>query len=279
VNSTCRTPTTLLPPDRSDAEPSQWQSLPVHPQHHHTVYDLSVLSRSRLVTGVPGQLGILYDVNDLSGPSTQPACHHCGRMLAAGSDGTCESCRFSLATRKASKAVASLLDRDDVLVLDTETTGLKGAEVIELSMINTRGEVLLDTLIKPKRRYISPFAQQVHHITLGMLDSQPTWPEVLPEFERLTKRATVLAWNASFDRRMIEQTSGAWGVQHPRVLFVCAMHLYSQCRQCKRTSLQKAVDLEGLAHLKALHTAHRALGDVTFTLNVLRTLSGSASPE
>ena len=73
-------------------------------------------------------------------------------------------------------AVANLLERDDVLVLDTETTGLKQAEVIEVSVINTKGEVLLDTLVRPRTSYMNPHAQRVHGISLGELETQPTWP-------------------------------------------------------------------------------------------------------
>ena len=43
-----------------------------------------------------------------------------------------------------------LLDRGDVLILDTETTGLgRESEVIEVALINTRGEELLHRLALP----------------------------------------------------------------------------------------------------------------------------------
>ena len=166
--------------------------------------------------------------------------------------------------------VANLLERDDVLILDTETTGLKQAEVIEVSVINTKGEVLLDTLVRPRTSYMNPHARRVHGISLGELETQPTWPEILPELTELTDRATVLAWNAPFDARMLEQTSAAWGLTHPKILFACAMQMYARLKQTKRTGLHKAVGQEGLAHLLELHQSHRALGDVTFVLEVLR---------
>lgn len=167
-------------------------------------------------------------------------------------------------------AVSSLLGRDDVLILDTETTGLSGAEVIEVGVIDTRGTVRLDTLVRPRRRHMNPYAQRVHNISLDMLDDQPTWPEILPELERLTRRATVLAWNAPFDARMLASSSETWGLAHPRILFVCAMQLYARLKKSKRTGLHKAVRAEGLEHLLARHQSHRALGDVHFVLEVLR---------
>jgi DNA polymerase-3 subunit epsilon len=168
------------------------------------------------------------------------------------------------------RAISGLLEREDVLILDTETTGLSQAEVIEVSVIDTRGEVLLDTLVRPRARRMNPYAQRVHGITLEMLEAQPSWPDVLPEFTRLTGRATVLAWNASFDARVLEGTSAAWGLSHPRVLFVCAMRIYAQLKRAKAAGLHKAVSAEGLDHLFAAHRSHRALGDVHFVLEVLR---------
>ena len=96
--------------------------------------------------------------------------------------------------------------------------------------------------------------------------------EILPELTELTDRATVLAWNAPFDARMLEQTSAAWGLTHPKILFACAMQMYARLKRTKRTGLHKAVGQEGLAHLLELHQSHRALGDVTFVLEVLRAL-------
>ena len=171
------------------------------------------------------------------------------------------------------KTVANLLERDDVLILDTETTGLKDAEVIEVSVINTRGEVLLDTLVRPRKATMNPHAQRVHGISLSELGNQPTWPEILPELSELTDRATVLAWNAPFDARMLEQTSAAWGLTHPKILFACAMQMYARLKQTKRTGLHKAVGQEGLAHLLEMHQSHRALGDVRFVLEVLRAIT------
>lgn len=166
--------------------------------------------------------------------------------------------------------IASLLERDDVLILDTETTGLRDAEVIEVSVINTKGETLLDTLVRPRAARMNPHAQRVHGISLSELEAQPSWPEVLPELVSLTDKATVLAWNAPFDARMLEQTSAAWELTHPKILFACAMQMYARLHRIKVTGLHKAVDREGLTYLFETHKSHRALGDVTFVLEVLR---------
>ena len=180
---------------------------------------------------------------------------------------------------RASDAVRGLLGREDVLILDTETTGMgKGAEVIEVAVVNTRGETLLDTLVKPQSSRMNPHAQRVHGITSQMLSSAPSWAEVLPELSELADRRTVLAWNAPFDRGMLAQTSHIWGLDHPTWLFVCAMRLYAKGRGIKNRGLQKVLVDEGLTHLHAEHKSHRALGDVVFVLEVLRALTTKGSP-
>jgi DNA polymerase-3 subunit epsilon len=197
------------------------------------------------------------------------------------SSGLCRSCRDAdrrgAEADRSRQAIRSLLGRDDVLILDTETTGMGEAEVIELSVIDTRGELLLDTLVKPRRRSMNPYAQRVHGITFAMLEDAPTWPQVLPELQRLVDRSTVLAWNAPFDARMLEQTSEGWGLVHPRILFVCAMRLYAGLHLSRRHALHKAVAEQGLSHLLERHRSHRALGDVTFVLEVLRSVVDTPS--
>ncbi len=204
-------------------------------------------------------------------------CHECKREVRSErflKQGICRDCRDvkerSLSKAKARAAISQLLDRDDVLILDTETTGMSGAEVIEVSVINTKGETLLDTLIKPVTTEMNPYAQRVHNISMSMLKDAPSWPEILPELDRIASRSTILAWNASFDAKMLEQTSEVWELEHPRWLFVCAMRLYAKKRGIKPRGLHKAVLDENLAHILEMHQSHRALGDVKFVLEVLR---------
>ena len=208
-------------------------------------------------------------------------CGACGQTVHTGhllEPGLCKGCRDAQTkTRERNKvdaAIRNLLGRDDVLILDTETTGTgKRAEVIEVSVINTKGETLLDTLVKPKILTMNPFAGRVHGITLGMLADAPTWPTILPALADLADRRTVLAWNAPFDARMLRGSSALWGLSHPSWLFVCAMRLYARKHATRARGLHKAVADEGLTHLFDLHKSHRALGDVTFVLEVLKSTS------
>ena len=62
-----------------------------------------------------------------------------------------------------------LLNRSDVLILDSETTGLGGtAELVELAIIDTTGKVLFDELIKPTVS-VPLDASRIHGITDSVL--------------------------------------------------------------------------------------------------------------
>jgi DNA polymerase III subunit epsilon len=217
---------------------------------------------------------------ELSGVSSPTSCTGCGkksRSLELGLCRTCRELRFKEEGRaKAKTAIASLLNRDDVLILDTETNGVgHTSEVIEISVINTKGDMLLNTLLKPKTMTMNPFAERVHGINLKMLKDAPNWLEVFPQLANIADRRTILAWNASFDAGVLAQTSSVWEVEHPRWFFVCAMRLYAKKRGTKFRGLHKSVVDEGLAHLLEIYQSHRALGDVKFVLEVLKATSAN----
>jgi DNA polymerase III subunit epsilon len=210
--------------------------------------------------------------------SSPLTCVNCGKKSRSLELGRCKACREAIFKEqnraKAKTAIASLLNRDDVLILDTETNGIgKSSEVIEVSVINTKGDVLLDTLLKPKVMTMNPFAERVHGISLDMVHGAPSWLEVFPQLRALADRRTLLAWNASFDAGVLEQTSNIWEIQHPRWLFVCAMRLYAKKRGIKLRGLHKSVVDEGLGELLNVYQSHRALGDVRFVLEVLKATS------
>jgi len=72
------------------------------------------------------------------------------------------------------------LTLDNWAILDTETTGLYNAEIVEIAIISTTGEPLLNTLIKP-RLTIPARASSIHGITDDMLVNSPTFPEIYPQ--------------------------------------------------------------------------------------------------
>jgi len=100
----------------------------------------------------------------------------------------------------------TMLIRPDLVILDTETTGLGiWSEVIQIAVIDWRGDVLLDTLVKPTRA-IEAGAQAVHGITAAMVADAPPFGEVFLQLCDLLFSKVVVVYNAQFDRAMLLQS-------------------------------------------------------------------------
>ncbi len=127
-------------------------------------------------------------------------------------------------------ARAVLDQADRYVILDTETTGLGDSdEVVQIGVIDLRGEVLLDHLIRPTQgRSISPGATAVHRITIHALRSKPTFGEVASLLWKAVGGRTVITYNAEFDRRLLGQTASATGIKIPHIQWQCAMVKYAQ---------------------------------------------------
>jgi DNA polymerase III epsilon subunit-like protein len=157
--------------------------------------------------------------------------------------------------------------------LDTETTGLNDqAEIVEISILDHAGEVLLDTLVRP-RRTIPLDAVRIHGIRNEMVATAPTWLQVWPQVEAILNGRTVGIFNADFDLRMFRQTHRINGLpwRAPDMQPFCIMRLYADFRGTSRfTSLEDAGRQLGIA----LPNAHRARADTALARAVLLRMAG-----
>ena len=153
--------------------------------------------------------------------------------------------------------------------LDTETTGLgDNAEIVEISILNFDGSVLLDTLVRPRRPI--PFdAVQVHGITNEMVAAAPTWMHVWPQVENLLAGRHVGIYNAEFDLRMMRQSHQVIGLpwrNFPGQAF-CVMRLYADFYGARRW--QRLEDAGRQCRI-SLPNSHRARDDTLLTLAVFK---------
>ena len=181
--------------------------------------------------------------------------------------------------------IAEMLDREDVLIFDTETTGFaKWSEIVEISIIDTRGDVRLNTVVMPRGTVLEDVVK-VHGLTkerLAEMDA-PQWTDVFKKVQAVLGGAQVLAaYNFAFDRRMIEQTN-----QKHRTGFDPYIKMPSNCcilREYKRFVRLGLTDLElpSSNNLSEAYTAltgeepsdeHRALPDCLATLAVMRVMA------
>ena len=87
------------------------------------------------------------------------------------------------------------------LILDTETTGLNGY-IVQISVIDSAGEVLLDTLVNPLAE-IEEDAMAVHGITQAMVADAPTFAEISAKLHALLRDRTVIVYNLPFDSKIL----------------------------------------------------------------------------
>ena len=154
------------------------------------------------------------------------------------------------ARRRRARDIPALLGREDVLVLDTETTGVgRNAEVIEVVAVDTTGALRFDALSVP----FGPILRgswEVHGLSaeaLHAMGARP-WPEVHPALVPVLREAEhVLAWRADFDARVLEQTAAFHNLALPPVGWADVRPAYVNARPGERNSLADAMRREGLA--------------------------------
>ena len=112
------------------------------------------------------------------------------------------------------------LNRGDILILDTETTGLNAAaEVIEIAIVDTTGRLVLSELSMPIGD-IPPQASAVNGLNRDVLihELAREWRDIHDDVaDALREASYVIAWNANFDERMLRQTAngGVMGSSSP----------------------------------------------------------------
>ena len=91
-----------------------------------------------------------------------------------------------------------LTNKDDWVILDTETTGLEDAEIVQIGICNLEGEVILDSLVKPTIP-IPTEASNIHQITDEVVKDARTFPEIYPLIVESLQDKKILIYNAEFD--------------------------------------------------------------------------------
>jgi len=191
-------------------------------------------------------------------------CPRCGATADARSfQGYCSAHHLRWQEdRQAAVAWACWVMRTrNVVVLDTETTGLDdSAEVVELALISSRGDVLFDSLLRPSGS-IPAAATAVHHIDNVTVRDAPTFAQLHHRIAALLHRRFVVVYNAAYDQRILDQTCARY---HLPVLrpsgWHCAMLAYA-----KFTGVWNAAKQDYRWH-KLDGGDHTALGDCRATL-------------
>lgn len=159
------------------------------------------------------------------------------------------------------------INRDQSVIVDTETTGLTlRDQIIKICVIDITGKILLNSLVKPTIN-IPAEAASIHVITNEMVHDAPSWIEIYKELCEVTAGKTLLIYNAEFDLGMIENTCIANNVVFKDFKSTCGMKMYADYVDSKRwISLSDATELT---------IKHRAAADCFAVLELLQHLKNS----
>ena len=172
-------------------------------------------------------------------------------------------------------ATALLADRHRVVVLDTETTGFKkNDEIVQISIMDLDGKDLCTTLVAmTKRKAVPREASSVHGIKKADLDGMPTYASLSPMLKRVLRGKRIVAYNAEFDLRMMQQVyEMAGGYKPDPSQWECAMLPYA-------AFVGEWNDYHNDYKWQKLGGTHDAQGDVAKTIEIIEKMSGFLSEE
>lgn len=169
---------------------------------------------------------------------------------------------------------ARKLRKSDFVIIDTETTGTKPSDqILQIGVVDAHGKQLYSQLIRPiGKRKFDEEAVEIHGITFDMVKNAPTIAEVLNDIQKTVNGRTVLAYNAEFDRRLLDQSCEKANVPTPQWKWECVMMMYSQfigepARKAGEYRLQKLP--------RKTKDQHDATADSLLTLEVLKTMASA----
>jgi DNA polymerase III subunit epsilon len=172
-------------------------------------------------------------------------------------------------------AKSILEQRQDYVILDTETTGLgKNDVIVQIGIIDLDGNVLLDSMVKPtKRKRISDEATAIHKISMKDLIDKPIFDDIIPKIRTFTTGKRVLIFNSEYDERLILQTINQDEATYFQLSTACVMLMYS-----------KFVGQWNNYHFDYVYQPlplgdHSAIGDCKATLNLILNMAQSELSE
>lgn len=160
---------------------------------------------------------------------------------------------------------------EDWVVFDAETTGLREtAELIEIGIVSSNGSIAFEQLIRPESE-VERGAVRVHGLTKEALRNAPSFDAISPALASFLGGKIVIAFNAGFDRRVLEYSSTSRGYPIIECEWVCALDRYEDWRGF-RAPLQVVCEIEGIS----VERKHRAADDALLVWQLMLRMAGES---
>jgi DNA polymerase-3 subunit epsilon len=177
--------------------------------------------------------------------------------------------------RREAVLVAQQKLAQEPLYLDTETTGLGPyAEVVEISILDAEGQVVLDKLVRPTKP-IPTDAFAIHGISDQMVAQAPTWKEMWPEIQDAIQGKAVAIYNADYDLRIMRQSHRLFdmnwdpGVADPFCIMLLYAQYYGEWNRSRGSYRWHSLENAGRQARIQLPNTHRAKDDAALARAVL----------
>jgi len=162
-----------------------------------------------------------------------------------------------------------LAEPEKLAILDSETTGLYGAEFVEVAVVDGNGEVLFESRVKPSVP-VEDGARAVHGISDEDLAGAPTFARVWPRLRQALIGRRLVIYNAAFDGPILADSCRKAGAKET-IARECAMERWAEW-------VGEWSEWHGSYRWQKLPGGnHTALGDARATLAVLREMAGDRS--
>ena len=173
----------------------------------------------------------------------------------------------------------SIIESGDFVILDTETTGLNNtAEACQISVIDSRGGILINTLVRPVYP-IPADATRIHGITNAHVSEAPTFAQIAEQLKTVLTGQNLIIYNADYDMRILNQSdaSGFDWYSPPNSVW-CAMNafspIYGEWNDWHGNYRWQRLSTAAAYYSVPVVDAHNALGDCLMTLGVVRGMAG-----
>jgi DNA polymerase-3 subunit epsilon len=157
----------------------------------------------------------------------------------------------------------------------------EGAEIVEMAIIDTDGQELLDALVGPKGA-VRPEAEEMYGITEFVAKTAPPWSEVWPVAEKLLRGRNVgvfgLEQTLRWMRESHQQRFLRWDLETEAYFCIQKLHALYQGEPDSQTGTYRLFSLPEAAVLVGLDAepvhSRRALDDARLARRILGAMAG-----